>query len=53
MLEVFANMLKRKASDTGVKKNGKLLFEVDVFGMLVPHQLQLFHKGMKYMLVNP
>ena len=39
MLEVFANMPKGKTSNTGVQKNGKLLFKVDMFGVLVPCQL--------------
>ena len=53
MLEMFANMLKRESSDTGVKKDGKLFFKVDVFGRPMPCQLQLFHKGAKYIHVDP
>ena len=53
MLKVFANMLKRETGDTGAEKNGKLFFEVDVFGRPIPCQLQLIYEGMKHMFVDP
>ena len=53
MLEAFTNMPKRETSDTGVKKNGELFFEMDMLGSPVPCQLQLFHGGTKYMVQTP